>query len=86
MISGLTWVHWTPKQLVKGVKYDEEVLVYRNDVPGYRLSVTVLASQYVSFLDIQFPEGLACGTETRCDCLALKVAKEDGLRLHRVIT
>lgn len=68
------------------MKYDEEVLVYRNDVPGYRLSVTVLASQYVSFLDIQFPDGLACDTETRCDCLALKVAKEDGLRLHRMIT
>jgi hypothetical protein len=37
----------------------EEMLVYLNDNLDYRLAAMQLASQYVSLLELQFPDGLA---------------------------
>ncbi|KAL4943013.1 hypothetical protein BDV06DRAFT_221620 [Aspergillus oleicola] len=68
--------HWRLKQLLQGKKYPEEVLIHLNDTLDYRLSAMTLASQYVSFLDIQFHDGLMFDTEAWCNDLALKVAKE----------
>ncbi|KAJ5130780.1 uncharacterized protein N7515_006819 [Penicillium bovifimosum] len=68
--------HWKLKRLLQGKKYPEEVLVYLNDTLDYRLSAMTLASQYVSFLDIQFPDGLTFDTEAWRNNLALNVAKD----------
>jgi hypothetical protein len=73
---GTNGAHWKLKQLLQGKKYPEEVLVYLNDTLDYRLSAVTLASQYVSFLDIQFPDGLMFDTEAWCNNLALNVAKD----------
>ncbi|KAL3474102.1 hypothetical protein BJX99DRAFT_232181 [Aspergillus californicus] len=73
---GANGVHSKLKQLLRGKKYPEEVLVYLNDILDYRLSTMTLASQYVSFLDIQFPGGLMFDTEAWCNNLALDVAKD----------
>ncbi|KAI9371983.1 hypothetical protein BJX61DRAFT_543127 [Aspergillus egyptiacus] len=67
--------HWRLRQLLQGKKYPKEVLVHLNDALDYRLSAMTLASQYVSFLDIQFPDCLRFDTEAWCNDLALKVAK-----------
>jgi hypothetical protein len=63
--------HWKLEQLLQGKKYPEEVLVHLNDTLDYRLSAMTLASQYVSFLDMQFPDGLMFNTEAWCNDLAL---------------
>lgn len=68
--------HWRFKELLQGKKYPEEVLVYQNDILDYRLSAMTLASQYVSFLDIQFPDCLMFDTDAWCNDLALKVIKD----------
>lgn len=68
--------HWRFKELLQGKKYPEEVLVYLNDILDYRLSAMTLASQYVSFLDIQFPDCLMFDTDAWCNDLALKVVKD----------
>ncbi|PKY00237.1 hypothetical protein P168DRAFT_276102 [Aspergillus campestris IBT 28561] len=69
--------HWDLKQLLQGKQYDKEILMDLNDMLDYRLSTITLASHYVSFLDLQFPEGLVFDTETWRNNLALEVAKDD---------
>lgn len=69
--------HWDLKQLLQGTQHDKEILIDLNDMLDYRLSTITLASQYVSFLDLQFPEGLVFDTETWQNNLALEVAKDD---------
>ncbi|KAL4778857.1 hypothetical protein BJX76DRAFT_121125 [Aspergillus varians] len=73
---GTNGSHWKLKQLLQGKKYPEEVLVHLNDTLDYRLSAMTLASQYVSFLDLQFPGGLMFDTEDWRNDLALKVVKD----------
>ncbi|KAK2766517.1 hypothetical protein FQN53_006686 [Emmonsiellopsis sp. PD_33] len=75
--AGVNHIHSKLKQLLQGGKYDEEALVLLNDTLDYRLSVIQLATQYVSFLDIQFADGLLFDTESWLDQLALQVAKDD---------
>ncbi|KAK2810776.1 hypothetical protein FQN50_002599 [Emmonsiellopsis sp. PD_5] len=64
--AGTNHVHAKLKRLLQGKKdeYDEEMLIYLNDSLDYRLSVMQLATQYVSFLDIQFPDGFLFDTES----------------------
>ncbi|KAJ5533874.1 hypothetical protein N7527_000128 [Penicillium freii] len=75
--TGANAVHSRLKQLLSGKKCDEEVLVYLNDNLDYRLAAMQLASQYVSFLELQFPDGMAFDTEAWCNDLALKVVNDD---------
>lgn len=53
------------------------MLVYLNDNLDYRLAAIQLASQYVSFLELQFPDGLAFDTEAWCNDLGLKAVNDD---------
>ncbi|KAE8377808.1 hypothetical protein BDV26DRAFT_292795 [Aspergillus bertholletiae] len=73
-----TGIHWSLRQLVQGEECDKEELVYLNDILDYRLSAMTLASQYVSFLDLQFPDCMMFDTETWCNDLALEAVKDGG--------
>ncbi|PGG99021.1 hypothetical protein AJ79_08720 [Helicocarpus griseus UAMH5409] len=74
---GVNGVHSKLKQLLGGKKYDEEILIELNDTLDYRLSSMPLASQYVTFLDLQFPDGLMFDTEAWCNDLCLKIGQND---------
>lgn len=75
--TGANAVHSRLKQLLTGKKCHEEVLVYLNDNLDYRLAAMQLASRYVSFLELQFPDGLTFDTEAWCNDLALKAVNDD---------
>lgn len=75
--TGANAVHSRLKQWLAGRKCHEEVLVYLNDNLDYRLAAMQLASQYVSFLELQFPDGLAFDTEAWCNDLTLKSVNDD---------
>lgn len=73
-------VHRKFKQLLQGEKFPEDLLVSLNDTLDYRLSTMRLATEYVAFLDVEFPDGLTFDTE-----LWLRQARDTRLPKYKKI-
>ena len=56
-------VHRKFKQLLQGEKFPEDLLVSLNDTLDYRFSTIRLATEYVAFLNVEFPDCLNFDTE-----------------------
>lgn len=72
---GTNVAHSKFNQLLQGKRHDEEVLAYSNGILNYHLSVIKLTTQYVSFLNLQFPDALVFDTEAWQNDPVLKMAK-----------
>ena len=71
--AGGNVIHGKLKKLFAGVKFSGEELIELNNNLDYRLSLLHHALEYVSFLDLQFPECMIFDTEDWKNDLALKI-------------
>lgn len=76
-------IHWKFKQLLQGEKLPENLLVSLNDTLDYHLSSMHLATQYVAFLNLEFPDGLTFNTELwLCQAGDMRLSKYKKIHGH----